>query len=342
MATVEPLPPLWETFRKELAEVSSNEALAELRDKYLSRSRGVVTLELKKLGQLSAEERPRAGKLLNQLKMQVEEALASKAREISEKERAARYQAERVDVTLPGYAYYMAGPHPIRLVLEEMEQIFVSMGFSVERGPEVESDYYNFEALNIPKGHPARDAQDTLYITDNLLLRTHTSPVQIRTMERQSPPIRIIAPGRVFRRDAVDATHSPMFHQIEGLVVDEGITLGDLKGTIEAFLKAFFSEDTRIRLRPSYFPFVEPGAEVDVSCIFCRGKGCNICKQSGWIEIMGAGMVSPRVFQILGYDHEKYTGFAWGMGVDRIVMLKYQVEDLRLLFDNDIRFLSQF
>ncbi len=342
MATVEHLPPLWDAFRRELAGVSTNDALTELRDKYLSRNRGAVTLELKKLGQLPAQERPQAGKLLNQLKIQVEEALAEKAHEISAKERSARYQTERVDVTLPGYAYRVASRHPIRRALEEMEQIFVSMGFSVMAGPEVELDYYNFEALNIPKGHPARDAQDTLYITENLLLRAHTSPVQIRTMEKQKPPVRIIAPGRVFRRDAVDATHSPMFHQMEGLVVDEGITLADLKGTLEMFLKAFFSEDTRIRLRPSYFPFVEPGAEVDVSCIFCGGRGCGICKQSGWIEIMGAGMVNPRVFQILGYDHEKYTGFAWGMGVDRIVMLKYQVEDLRLLFDNDIRFLSQF
>jgi len=342
MATLEQLPPLWDAFRQELAEVSTNDALTELRDKYLSRNRGAVTLELKKLGQLPAEERREAGKLLNQLKVKVEEALAEKAREIGDRERAARYQMERVDVTLPGYAYHIASRHPIRRALEEMEQIFVSMGFSVMSGPEVELDYYNFEALNIPKGHPARDAQDTLYISENLLLRAHTSPVQIRTMEKQKPPVRIIAPGRVFRRDAVDATHSPMFHQMEGLAVDEGITLGDLKGTLEMFLKAFFSEDTRIRLRPSYFPFVEPGAEVDVSCIFCRGTGCSICKQSGWIEIMGAGMVNPRVFQILGYDHEKYTGFAWGMGVDRIVMLKYQVEDLRLLFDNDVRFLSQF
>jgi phenylalanyl-tRNA synthetase alpha chain len=342
MATVQQLPPLWDAFLRELAEVSTNDALTELRDKYLSRNRGAVTLELKKLGQLPAQERPQAGKLLNQLKIQVEEALAGKAREISDRERSARLQTERVDVTLPGYAHHIARRHPIRRALEEMEQIFVSMGFCVMSGPEVELDYYNFEALNIPKGHPARDAQDSLYITENLLLRAHTSPVQIRTMEKQKPPVRIIAPGRVFRRDAVDATHSPMFHQMEGLVVDEGITLGDLKGTLETFLKAFFSEDTRIRLRPSYFPFVEPGAEVDVSCIFCRGAGCSICKQSGWIEIMGAGMVNPRVFQILGYDHEKYTGFAWGMGVDRIVMLKYQVEDLRLLFDNDIRFLSQF
>jgi len=216
------------------------------------------------------------------------------------------------------------------------------MGFTVVTGPEVESDYYNFEALNIPQGHPARDDQDTLYLSDNLLLRTHTSPVQIRTMERQKPPIRIVVPGRVFRRDAVDATHSPMFHQMEGLVVDEGITLADLKGTLEIFLRELFSAETRVRFRPSYFPFVEPGAEVDIGCIFCAGGGCRVCKGSGWIEIMGAGMVHRRVFQMVGYDWERFTGFAWGMGIDRIAILKYQVDDLRLFFENDIRFLRQF
>jgi phenylalanyl-tRNA synthetase alpha chain len=223
-----------------------------------------------------------------------------------------------------------------------MEDIFVRMGFTVVVGPEIESDHYNFEALNIPKGHPARDDQDTLYINDTLLLRAHTSPVQIRTMERHQPPLRIVAPGRVFRRDSVDATHSPMFHQMEGLLVDEGITLADLKGTLEVFFRELFSEETRVRLRPSYFPFVEPGAEVDISCIFCGGKGCRVCKRSGWIEVLGAGMVHPRVFSMVGYDSERYTGFAWGIGIDRIALLKYQVDDMRLLFENDIRFLSQF
>jgi phenylalanyl-tRNA synthetase alpha chain len=223
-----------------------------------------------------------------------------------------------------------------------MEDIFVRMGFTVAVGPELETDYYNFEALNIPKGHPARDDQDTLYIDENLLLRTHTSPVQIRTMEKHQPPLRIVAPGRVYRRDSVDATHSPMFHQLEALVVDEGITLADLKGTLEAFFKELFSKDTRVRLRPSYFPFVEPGAEVDISCVFCAGDGCRVCKRSGWIEILGAGMVHPRVFSMVGYDSERYTGFAWGMGIDRIAILKYQIDDMRLLFENDIRFLNQF
>jgi phenylalanyl-tRNA synthetase alpha chain len=223
-----------------------------------------------------------------------------------------------------------------------MEDILVRMGFQIVSGPEIESDYYCFEALNIPKGHPARDAQDTFYLSEDLVLRTHTSPVQIRTMEGRKPPLRIAVPGRVFRRDAVDATHSPMFHQMEGLVVDEGIQFGDLKGTLEVFFKELFSEETRIRLRPSYFPFVEPGAEVDISCIFCSGSGCRVCKRTGWIEILGAGMVHPHVFEMVGYDPAKYTGFAWGMGIDRIAILKYQVDDLRLFFENDVRFLRQF
>ena len=223
-----------------------------------------------------------------------------------------------------------------------MEEIFVRMGFSVLLGPEIETDYYNFEALNIPKGHPAREDQDTLYIGGNLLLRTHTSPAQIRTMEKHQPPLRIVVPGRVYRRDSVDATHSPMFHQVEGLVVDEGISMADLKGTLELFFRELFSSETKVRLRPSYFPFVEPGAEVDISCIFCSGDGCRVCKKSGWIEILGAGMVHPKVFSMVGYDSERYTGFAWGMGIDRIAILKYQVSDMRYFFENDTRFLSQF
>ena len=342
MSTVEEGHPLWESFVRELSGVSGADALTQLRDKYLSRGRGLITAELKKLGKLSPDERRETGRLLNELKLKVEEALVDKARVIAETEEVARLEKDRFDVTLPGYAYHTAGVHPLRRVQEEMERIFVSMGFTVVRGPEVETDYYNFEALNMPSGHPARDAQDTLYITETLLLRAHTSPVQIRTMEKQQPPVRIVVPGRVFRRDAVDATHSPMFHQMEGLLVDEGISLADLKGTLETFFKALFSESARVRLRPSFFPFVEPGAEVDVSCIFCGGSGCGICKQSGWIEILGAGMVHPRVLQRVGYDSEKYTGFAWGMGIDRIAMLKYGIDDLRLLFENDIRFLGQF
>ena len=334
--------PLWDEFCQDLESVSSLGALSDLRDKYLSRKKGLISLELKKLGGLSSEERSVVGQQLNQLKGQVQEALSEQQDEFKGQEREVKLTQEQIDVTLPGYPFALGRIHPLRRVRQEMEEISVRMGFTVVTGPEVESDYYNFEALNIPQGHPARDDQDTLYLSDTLLLRTHTSPVQIRTMEKQKPPIRIVVPGRVFRRDAVDATHSPMFHQMEGLVVDEGITLADLKGTLEVFLRELFSEETRVRFRPSYFPFVEPGAEVDISCIFCAGGGCRVCKNSGWIEIMGAGMVHSRVFQMVGYDCERYTGFAWGMGIDRIAILKYQVDDLRLFFENDIRFLSQF
>ena len=334
--------PLWDEFCRELAAASSLEDLSALRDKYLGRKKGLISLELKKLGALSSEERWAVGQQLNQLKGRVQDALSDEQDKLKGQEREVQLTQEQIDVTLPGYPFPKGGIHPLRRVRQEMEEISVRMGFTIVTGPEVESDYYNFEALNIPQGHPARDDQDTLYLSDTLLLRTHTSPVQIRTMEEQKPPIRIVVPGRVFRRDAVDATHSPMFHQMEGLLVDEGITLADLKGTLEVFLRELFSEETRVRFRPSYFPFVEPGAEVDISCIFCSGGGCRVCKGSGWIEIMGAGMVHPRVFQMVGYDPERYTGFAWGMGIDRIAILKYQVDDLRLFFENDVRFLSQF
>ena len=333
---------VWNQFQEDLRAVSSLQELTQLRDKYLSRQRGVITSELKKLATLPPLRRPAAGKQLNQLKTRVEETLLRQQVELQEKQRLSQWQEERIDVTLPGYAFPCGRLHPLRRVQEEMEEISVRMGFTVVSGPELEWDYYNFEALNMPKGHPARDTQDTLYVTENLLLRTHTSPVQIRTMEKCQPPIRIVVPGKVFRRDAVDATHSPMFHQMEGLVVDEGITLADLKGTLEVFLKALFSPETRVLFQPSYFPFVEPGAEVSISCIFCSGDGCRICKNSGWIEIMGAGMVHPSVLQKVDYDYKRYTGFAWGMGIDRIAMLKYQIHDVRLLFENDIRFISQF
>ncbi len=342
MSTTQSTEVLWEAFQSELSQVSSPDQIAEIRDRYLSRQRGLITLELKKLGQLTPEQRPVVGQMLNQLKARVEARLEERQVELIEQDRARRLEGERIDVTLPGYSFRVGRIHPLRKVRQEMEEIFVSMGFTVVSGPEVEDDFHNFEALNMPPGHPARDSQDTLYITENLVLRTHTSPVQIRTMMSQKPPVRIIVPGKVFRRDAVDATHSPMFHQLEGLVVDEGITLADLKGTLEVFFKAFFSQNTTVRLRPSFFPFVEPGAEMDVSCIFCSGKGCSTCKQSGWIEILGAGMVHPRVLQTVGYDSEKYTGFAWGMGIDRIAQLKYDINDMRLLFENDLRFLSQF
>jgi phenylalanyl-tRNA synthetase alpha chain len=333
--------PLWEAFCRDLESVSSADELSDLRDRYLGRKRGLISLELKKLGALSPQQRPIAGQQLNELKNRVEESLSERQIQF-QKQRQRKLETERIDVTLPGHTFPHGSIHPLRRVWEEMEEILVRMGFTVVSGPEVETDYYNFEALNIPKGHPARDDQDTLYFSENLLLRTHTSPVQIRIMESQQPPIRIVVPGRVYRRDAVDATHSPMFHQMEGLVVGESITLADLKGILEVFFRALFSEETRVLLRPSYFPFVEPGAEVDISCIFCQGKGCRVCKNSGWIEILGAGMVHPKVFEMVGYDPEKYTGFAWGMGIDRVALLKYQVNDLRLFFENDVRFLRQF
>lgn len=341
-STEERLHPLWEAFREELEQAETLEALGELRDKYLSRQRGLLTLEMKKLGALPLQERPAAGRLLNQTKEQIEAGLERRRQVLQQEQMRRQIQEETLDVTLPGFCPPLGKLHPLRRLQEEMEEIFISMGFEIVAGPEVETDYYNFEALNIPPGHPARDDQDTFYLGGDLLLRTHTSPVQIRTMEGRQPPIRIVVPGKVFRRDAADATHSPMFHQMEGLVVDQGITMAHLKGTLETFFQALFSPDTRVRLRPSYFPFVEPGAEVDISCIFCSGRGCRVCKSSGWIEILGAGMVHPHVFEMVGYDPEKYTGFAWGMGIDRIALLQYQVDDLRLFFENDVRFLRQF
>lgn len=334
--------PLWESFQRDLSSVEDLTELTEVKDKYLSRQRGELSLEMRKLGSLPAEERPQAGQLLNQLKNSVSQAIEKRRQDLKAAQTERRLEEERLDVSLPGFSFPLGAVHPIRRVLREMEEIFVRMGFSVLLGPEVETDYYNFEALNIPKGHPAREDQDTLYLGGDLLLRTHTSPAQIRTMEKHQPPLRIVVPGRVYRRDSVDATHSPMFHQVEGLVVDEGITMADLKGTLEMFFRELFSSDTQVRLRPSYFPFVEPGAEVDISCIFCSGRGCRVCKKSGWIEILGAGMVHPKVFSMVGYDPERYTGFAWGMGIDRIAILKYQVSDLRYFFENDVRFLSQF
>lgn len=334
--------PLWQEFLRDVGDVGAPDELTEVRDKYLSRQRGLLVLEMRKLAGLPAADRPAAGALLNQLKQAVTAELERRAAGFKEAGTEARLAEERVDVTLPGYAFPVGRIHPIHRLWREMMDIFVRMGFEVLTGPEVETDYYNFEALNFPPGHPARDDQDTLYLGGDLLLRTHTSPVQIRTMERRRPPLRIVIPGRVYRRDAVDATHSPMFHQVEGLVVDEGITMGDLKGSLEAFFHALFGSDIAVRLRPSYFPFVEPGAEVDVTCIFCSGKGCRVCKRTGWIEVLGAGMVHPRVFEMVGYDYRKYTGFAWGMGIDRLVLTRYQIDDIRLLFENDLRFLAQF
>lgn len=335
-----------ETLEKIKAEaleaLSAKDAqVEELRIKYLGK-KGELTAVLRGMGKLSAEERPVIGQLANDVRTEIEKKIESLAAERREREIREKLEAERLDVTVPGNSVPVGHFHPLALVQRQLEEIFLGMGYSIVEGPEVELDYYNFQALNIPKDHPARDTQDTFYITDNILLRSQTSPVQARTMEKSKPPIKIISPGRVYRSDAVDATHSPLFHQLEGLVVDRGITMGDLKGTLEMFAKTMFGEETRIRFRPHHFPFTEPSAEVDVSCFVCGGKGCRLCKGEGWIEVLGAGMVHPNVLRMCGIDPEVYSGFAFGLGIERIVMLKYHVDDMRHLYENDVRFLDQF
>ena len=316
--------------------------LEKIKVKFLGK-KGELTSVLRGMGQLSSEERPMVGKVANEVRDSIQELLDEKITALKQKDTADKLKEEMLDITLPGYKIGLGSIHPISLVLNEIREIFNGLGYSVAEGPEIESDYYNFEALNLPKDHPARDMQDSFYITPEVLLRTHTSPVQIRVMEKVAPkvPVRIIAPGKVYRRDD-DATHSPMFHQVEGLLIDREVTLGDLKGTLLAFAKAMFGERVEIRLRPSYFPFTEPSAEVDISCVMCDGSGCRVCSGSGWLEILGSGMVHPRVLEMSGYDPEEVKGFAFGMGVERIAMLKYGINDLRLFFDNDIRFLKQF
>ena len=315
--------------------------LDALRVKYLGK-KGELTAVLRGMGALSAEERPVIGQLANEIRATIEEAMAKKAAEQKEKALEAQLKAEKLDVTMPGRAPAVGHTHPLTLVQRDLENIFIGMGYAIAEGPEVEYDYYNFQALNIPENHPARDTQDTFYITDNILLRSQTSPVQARVMEVQKPPIRIISPGRVYRSDAMDSTHSPLFHQLEGLAVDKGITMADLRATLSTFAQAMFGEETKIRFRPHHFPFTEPSAEVDVSCFACGGKGCRLCKGEGWIEILGAGMVHPNVLRNCGIDPEVYSGFAFGLGVERIAMLKYHIDDIRLLYENDVRFLSQF
>ncbi|RJP67330.1 MAG: phenylalanine--tRNA ligase subunit alpha [Candidatus Abyssobacteria bacterium SURF_17] len=314
--------------------------LTQVQVEYLGR-KGAVTRLLRQMGSLPAEERPVFGKLANELKDEIQKEIDSRRAELEKDEIAQRLTAESVDVTLPGIRPDIGHLHPITLVFEEIRRIFEGLGFQVATGPEVETEYHNFEALNMPRDHPARDMQDTFYINDEVLLRTHTSPVQIRVMLSQRPPVRVIAPGKVFRRDD-DVTHSPMFHQVEGLAVDENITLGDLKGVLEAFVHRLYGPQTALRFRPSFFPFTEPSAEVDIRCVICGGGGCRTCSNSGWLEILGSGMVHPKVFEAVGYDPERYTGFAFGVGVDRLAMLKYGIEDIRMLYENDIRFLSQF
>ncbi|MCW1936845.1 phenylalanine--tRNA ligase subunit alpha [Pseudomonas sp. MDMC_285] len=315
-------------------------ALEQLRVQYLGK-KGELTALMQTLGKLSAEERPQAGALINTAKNQVQDALNARKSVLEQVLLAEKLASERIDVTLPGRGQASGGLHPVTRTLERVEQFFTHIGYNVAEGPEVEDDYHNFEALNIPGHHPARAMHDTFYFNANMLLRTHTSPVQVRTMESQQPPIRIVCPGRVYRCDS-DITHSPMFHQVEGLLVDEDISFADLKGTIEEFLRVFFEKPLGVRFRPSFFPFTEPSAEVDMQCVMCSGKGCRVCKQTGWLEVMGCGMVHPNVLRMSGIDPEKYSGFAFGMGVERLAMLRYGVNDLRLFFDNDLRFLAQF
>jgi len=315
--------------------------LEAIRIRFLGK-KGELTGVLRGMGQLSAEERPIIGQLANDVRAFIENAIAEKAAAAEKEALIAKLKEERLDVTMPGKKPAIGKRHPLATVQKEMEDIFIGMGFGIVDGPEVEYDYYNFQALNIPENHPARDTQDTFYITENILLRSQTSPVQVRTMEKQRPPIRIISPGRVYRSDAVDASHSPLFHQLEGLVVDKGITMGDLKGTLETFAKTMFGEQTQIRFRPHHFPFTEPSAEVDVSCFVCGGKGCKLCKGEGWIEILGAGMVHPNVLRGCNIDPNEYSGFAFGMGIERVTMIKYGIDDMRYLYENDVRFLDQF
>ncbi len=326
---------------RELNAAKGQQVLENLRIQYLGK-KGELTAILKQMGGLSAEERPKIGQLANEIRTFIEEDLIKRSAELKEEETTKRLELEKIDVTLPGIHHELGAKHPLSIELDAIKEIFVGMGFDIVEGPEVEYDYYNFEALNIPKDHPARDTQDTFYINDNILLRTQTSPVQVRVMEKQKPPIRIISPGRVYRSDAVDATHSPLFHQIEGLVVDKGITFADLKGTLETFVKRMYGEDSVVRFRPHHFPFTEPSAEVDVQCFNCHGKGCRLCKGEGWIEILGCGMVHPKVLSNCGIDPEVYSGFALGMGLERVVMRKYNIDDLRLFYENDVRFLKQF
>ncbi|MFI8494256.1 phenylalanine--tRNA ligase subunit alpha [Peribacillus butanolivorans] len=334
---------LQEEALQKVAAASELKELNEVRVSYLGK-KGPITEVLRGMGKLSAEERPKIGALAND----VREAIASK---IEEKQKAletaavnAKLATETIDVTLPGRPVNKGNLHPLTRVIEEIEDLFIGMGYTVAEGPEVESDYYNFEALNLPKSHPARDMQDSFYITDEILMRTHTSPVQARTMEKHKGqgPVKIICPGKVYRRDNDDATHSHQFQQIEGLVIDENISMSDLKGTLDVFAKKVFGQDREIRLRPSFFPFTEPSVEVDISCKICGGKGCSVCKQTGWIEVLGGGIVHPNVLEMAGFDSKKYSGFAFGIGVERIAMLKYGVDDIRHFYTNDVRFLKQF
>ena len=335
--TISKLELLKEKFDDDINEILNENLIESIRIKYLGR-KGLLSEFFSLMGKVSIEDRPQLGQELNKVKKYFQQKIEKKSKNKQSEEQ----KIEFFDTTLPGVPAKIGTKHPLYQVLDEIKEIFVSMGFVIETGPELETDYYNFEALNIPKDHPSRDLQDTFYITDDLVMRTHTSPVQIRTMSKKQPPIRMIAPGKCYRKDALDATHSPVFHQVEGLCVDVGVTFADLKGVIEVFAKRLFGENVKIRFRPSFFPFTEPSAEYDFSCVKCGGKGCNICKGTGWLEISGAGMVDPAVFNYVGYDSQKYTGYAFGMGIERIAMLKYQIPDIRYFYENDLRFLNQF
>ena len=331
-----------ETAFHELEQALDASTINDLRVKVLGK-KGELTAVLRSLGSVSASVRPRIGQLVNDLRLEFENELQSKQQALKEAELNRRLEEEKIDVTLPGRSREPGRRHPLTLTLDRIKQVFLRMGFDIEEGPEVESDYYNFEALNLPQDHPARDMQDSFYITDQFLLRTHTSPVQVRTMQAKTPntPIRMIAPGKVYRRD-YDATHSPMFQQVEGLVVGPNIRFSDLKGTLEMFCQGIFGDTVKVRFRPSYFPFTEPSAEVDISCVICKGSGCRVCKGTGWLEILGSGMVHPRVLEMSNYDPSQVSGFAFGMGVERIAMLAFGIDDMRLFYENDVRFLRRF
>lgn len=326
---------------RELEALKEASALEELRVRVLGR-KGELTSLLRSLGQAPAEQRPKLGQMVNAAREKLEQAIETRAEQLKIAAKEARLAAEAIDVTLPGKTRSAGSLHPMYLVQDQLLSIFTGMGFEVVEGPEVEYDRYNFELLNLPKNHPSRDAQDTFYIDDEIVLRTHTSPVQARVMTTRKPPIRIVCPGRVYRVDECDATHSPVFHQLEGLAVDEGISMGDLKGTLDLFARKLYGDGIKTRFRPSFFPFTEPSAEFDVSCASCGGAGCRICKGSGWIEVLGCGMVNPKVLDMCGIDSKKYTGFAFGMGIERLTILKYNVPDMRYFYENDLRFLAQF
>lgn len=315
--------------------------IESLRVKYLGK-KGELTKILRGMKELSKEERPIVGKLANEIRASLESAIEETSSKLKNNEIKNRLKSETIDITMPGKKQIVGRRHPLEQTLEEMKQIFISMGFTIEEGPEVELDYYNFEALNIPKNHPARGEQDTFYINDNVVLRTQTSPIQIRTMKKQKPPIKMISPGKVYRSDAADATHSPIFYQMEGLVVDKGITFANLKGTLELYAKKLFGDEVKTKFRPHHFPFTEPSAEMDATCFVCHGKGCHVCKGEGWIELLGCGMVHPQVLRNCGIDPDVYSGFAFGMGVDRMVMMKYGIDDIRNMYESDMRFLRQF